>query len=44
MRFNREINIEHEQIPKDILIEDENYHTQHIKRVFWYLAVSISNS
>ena len=34
--FDREINIEHKQIPKkDILAETENYHgTQHIKRIF----------
>ena len=45
MRFDGEINIELKQIPKDISIEDENYHgTQHIKRIFWYLAVPISNS
>ena len=30
--FDREINIEHKQIPKRYLTEDENYHsTQHIK-------------
>ena len=29
------INIEHKQIPKNILTDDENYHgTQYIKRVF----------
>ena len=29
--FDREINIEHKQIPKDILTDDENYHAiQHI--------------
>ena len=42
--FNREINIEHKQILKDILTADENYHgTQHIKKILWYLAVPISN-
>ena len=35
--FDRKINIEHKQIPKDILTEDENYHgSQHIKMTFWY--------
>ena len=45
-RFDREINIEHKQVPKYILTEDVIYHaTQHNKRVFWYLAaVLISNS
>ena len=34
--FDREINIEHKQIPKNILTEDENYHsTQHIKSFFY---------
>ena len=29
---------------KNILTAHENYHgTQHIKRIFWYLAVLISN-
>ena len=42
--FDRPINIQHKQIPKDILTADENYHgTQHTKRIFWYLAVLISN-
>ena len=41
--FDRPINIEYKQIPKDILTADENYHgTQHIKRSFRYLAVLIS--
>ena len=36
--------MEHKQIPKNILTEDENYHgTQH-KSFFGYLAVLISNS
>ena len=31
----KEINIEHKQIPIDILTEDENYHgIQHIERIF----------
>ena len=43
--FDREINIEHKQIPTHILTDYEIYHcTQHIKRIFWYLAVLISNS
>ena len=42
--FNRPINIEHKQTPKYILTADENYHgTEHIKRIFWYLAVLIYN-
>ena len=42
---NRGINIEHKQIPKNILTDDENYYgTQYIKRFFWYLLVLISNS
>ena len=42
--FDRPINIEHKQIPKYVLTADENYEgTQHIKRIFWYLAVLISN-
>ena len=41
----RGINIEHKQIQKNILTDDENYHgTQYIKRFFWYLLVLISNS
>ena len=37
--------LEYKQTPKDILTDDENYHsTQHIKRFFWYLPVLISNS
>ena len=37
--------MEHNQIPKDILTDGENYlDTQHIKRILWYLAVLISNS
>ena len=32
-RFDRGINIEHKQIPKNIVTEEENYHgTQHSKR------------
>ena len=43
--FDRAINIEHKQIPKRYLTDDENYHgTQHIKMIFWYLAVLISYS
>ena len=43
--FDREINIEHKQIPRRYFTDDENYHgTQHIKRIFWYLAVLISIS
>ena len=44
-RFDRENNTENKQIPINISTEDENYHvTQHIKSLFWYLAVLISNS
>ena len=44
-KIDREINIEHKQIPKMNFYIDENYHgTQHIKRISWYLAVLISNS
>ena len=33
---NRGINIEHKQIPKKYLTDDENYHgTQYIKRLFF---------
>ena len=42
--YDREMNIEHKQIPKKgTLIHDENYHdTQHVKSVFFlYLAVLI---
>ena len=43
--FDRAINIEHKLKPKIYLTDDDNYHgTQHIKRIFWYLAVLISNS
>ena len=43
--FDRAINIENKQVPKRIFTDDENYHgTQHIKMIFWYLAVLISNS
>ena len=42
---NRGINIEHKQIPKHILTDDDDYHgTSYIKRFFWYLRVLISNS
>ena len=35
----------YKQIPTNILTKDENCHsTQHIKRIFWYLAVLIINS
>ena len=38
-RFDREINIEHKQVPKCISTEDVNYHaTQHNKRVFLVLS------
>ena len=33
--LDRAVNIEHKQIPKRYLRDDENYHgTQHIKRIF----------
>ena len=43
--FERPINIEHKQIPKKKKkTADVNYHrTHHIKGIFWYLAVLISN-
>ena len=38
-RFDREINIEHKQIPKKNLTEDESYQgTQYIKRGFLVLS------
>ena len=46
-RFYREINIEHKQIPKGILTEDEINQLegkQHITRIFRYFAVLTSNS
>ena len=43
--FDREINIEHKQIPKYVLTDDESYRgTQLTERVVWYVAVLISNS
>ena len=43
--FDRAIYIEHKQIPKRFLTDVENYHdTQHIKGIFWYSAMLISNS
>ena len=42
--YDRPINIEHKQIPKIHINSDENFDgTQHIKRIFWYLAGLISN-
>ena len=39
MTCNRGINIEHKQIPKNILTNDENYHcTQYIKSIFLVFA------
>ena len=43
--FDRENNIEHKQLPKIYLTDDENYYgTQHIKRIFRLLCVLISIS
>ena len=42
--FDRPTNKEHKPIPKRYLTAEENYYgTLHIKRIFWYLAVLISN-
>ena len=43
--FNRGINIEHKQIPKNISTDDENYHgTQNIKFFLYLLVKSVSKS
>ena len=42
--FDTEINIEHKQLPKVILTDDKNYHGTQVIKVFWHLAVLISNS
>ena len=40
--FDRAIKIEHKQIPKRYF---NNYNsTQHIERIFWYLAVLINGT
>ena len=40
--FDREINIQHKQIPKRFLTEGENYHgTQNIKRFFIFACADI---
>ena len=38
--FDRAINIEHKEIPKNILTDDVKYHgTQYIKRIFCFFSV-----
>ena len=37
--FDREINIEHKQIPKRYLTDYENYHSTHVKSFFFFFLV-----
>ena len=44
-RLTKQLTQSTSKYQKDILTDGENYYdTQHIKRIFWYLAVLISNS